>query len=138
MNNRRRIKPDFGQKCKITFLHLLKSSQGNILIKNLSGPASTKAYSQSKLHTISRIRERHKVPTSASQIKYCWGKEKEIFALENDYQGKVQEVDKGPLVETALSAPSAALTIKHNKRRTVRNLELLMLKAMVNNKKFNK
>jgi len=101
MNNRRKIKPDFGQKCKIIFLHLLKSSQGNILIKNLSELASTKACSQSKLHTISRIREHLKVPTSALQIKCCWGKEKEIFAPENDYQGKVQEVDKDPLAETA-------------------------------------
>jgi len=71
MNNRRKIKPDFGQKCKIIFLHLLKSSQGNILIKNLSELASTKACSQSKLHTISRIREHLKVPTSALQIKCC-------------------------------------------------------------------
>jgi len=61
-----------------------------------------------------------------------------MFAPENDYQGKVQEVDKDLLAETAPSALSVASTIKHNKKKAVRNLELLMLKAMANNKKFNK
>jgi len=45
-----------------------------------------------------------------------------MFAPENDYQGKVQEVDKDLLAETAPSALSVASTIKHNKKKAVRNL----------------